>query len=158
MACNLKDGKSLGHCAIADGLKPVLEKIDQCDGLILGSPIYFGDVTAEMRALLERLLYQYSNFAGGKSFYQGHLKTGFIYTMNAPEGYMDDLYKKYAEMLGWYFTYMGTVAATETQQVRDYNAYYLGMFDAQQRYGRREDQFPLDCQAAYELGQKIAQA
>ena len=56
MACNLKDGKSLGHCAIADGLKPVLEKIDQCDGLILGSPIYFGDVTAEMRALLERLL------------------------------------------------------------------------------------------------------
>ena len=70
---------------------------------------------------------------------------------------MDDLYKKYAEMLGWYFTYMGTVAATETQQVRDYNAYYLGMFDAQQRYERRDRVFPQDCQKAYALGRHMAQ-
>jgi multimeric flavodoxin WrbA len=39
LACKVKEGKSLGHCVVNDGLKPVLDKIDQSDGLILGSPI-----------------------------------------------------------------------------------------------------------------------
>ena len=34
---------------------PVLEEIAQADGLVLGSPIYFGEVTGLMRAFLERL-------------------------------------------------------------------------------------------------------
>ena len=61
MACNM-DGKSWGHCAWNDDLKEALDKIDRADGLILGSPIYFGDVAAEMRAFLERFLFQYTNF------------------------------------------------------------------------------------------------
>jgi multimeric flavodoxin WrbA len=157
LACKVKDGKSLGHCVVDDGLQPVLEKIDKSDGLILGSPVYFGDVTAEMRALLERLIFQYTNFDGGKSFFTGKLKTAFIYTMNAPEGYFDALYEKYADMLGWYFEYVGTVAAAETMQVQDYSRYHLGMFDAQQRYERRENVFPQDCDKACELGKKMAQ-
>lgn len=157
LACNARDGKSLGRCAVKDGLQPVLEMIDQSDGLVLGSPIYFGDVTAGMRALLERLLFQYSNFDGGQPYFTGKLKTAFVYTMNAPDGYYDELYKKYADMLGWYFEYAGTVAAAETMQTQDYSKYHLGMFNAQQRYERREKVFPQDCQKAYELGQKIAQ-
>jgi multimeric flavodoxin WrbA len=110
-----------------------------------------------MRALLERLLFQYTNFDGGKPFFKGKLKTAFVYTMNAPEGYFDDLYQKYAGMLSWYFEYIGTVASTETMQVQDYSRYHLAMFDAQQRYERRETVFPKDCQIAYELGKNMAQ-
>ncbi len=158
LACKAKNSKRLGHCAVSDGLQPVLEKIDQSDGLILGSPIYFGDVTAEIRALLERLFFQYANFDGGKLLFAGKAKAAFFYTMNAPEGYMDDLYKKYADMLGWYFEYIGTVAATETLQAKDYSQYHLGMFAAQQRYERRANVFPQDCQKAYELGKRMAQS
>ena len=157
LACKVKDGASLGHCAVQDGLQPVLKKIAESDGLLLGSPVYFGDVTAQLRGLVERLIYPYANFDGGKMLFQGNLKVGSIYTMNAPAGYMDSLYKKYEEMMGWLFSYVGTVASTETLQVKDYSRYHLGMFDAQQRYERRDRVFPQDCQKAYALGLHMAQ-
>ncbi|MEJ2471795.1 MAG: flavodoxin family protein [Desulfuromonadales bacterium] len=43
------------RCVIEeDGLNDVLEAIYQADAVILGSPTYFTDVTAEMKALLDR--------------------------------------------------------------------------------------------------------
>ena len=44
MACKIKD-KASNVCKFKDALTPVLEEIAQADGLVLGSPIYFGDVT-----------------------------------------------------------------------------------------------------------------
>jgi multimeric flavodoxin WrbA len=157
MACNLKDGKSFGRCAWQDDLKPVLDKINDADGLILGSPIYWGDVTAEMRAFLERFLFQYTNFDNGQSEFKGQLKGGFIYTMNAPAGYMDDLYKKYAGFLQAHLDYIGTVECAETLQVEDYSKYHLGFFDGEERHYRRETVFPEDCKKAFELGKQVAQ-
>lgn len=156
MACNLADSASFGRCAVGDGLKPVFEKIERSDGLILGSPIYWGDVTAMMRAFLERLLFQYTNFDDGKSLFAGHLKTGFIYTMNAPAGYMNELYQKYADFLKMHFEYTGTVECAETLQVEDYGKYHLGFFDGEQRRARRENVFPEDCRRAWELGRAMA--
>jgi len=75
LACKVKGGKSLGYCAANDDLTPVLNKIYKSDGLILGSPVYLGDVSAMMRALLERFIYQYANFDGYKHCFTGKLKT-----------------------------------------------------------------------------------
>lgn len=61
-ACKVKNGKSLGRCALNDDLKPLLDKIHSSDGIILGSPIYFSDITAMMRAFFERLLFQHLNY------------------------------------------------------------------------------------------------
>ncbi len=57
-----KTEASLGKCVCKDGLSPVLEKIRQSDGLILGSPIYLGNITAGLRALYERLAFQYITY------------------------------------------------------------------------------------------------
>ena len=54
MACKVK-GKASNICKFKDALTPILEEIAQVDGLVLGSPIYFGDVTGQMRTFLERL-------------------------------------------------------------------------------------------------------
>ena len=51
MACKVK-GKALNICKFKDQLSPILEEISQADGLVLGSPIYFGDVTGQMRKSL----------------------------------------------------------------------------------------------------------
>ena len=51
-ACKLKGGKSYGKCAYQDELSPVLDKIAAADAIFLGSPIYFGNVTGEMRSLI----------------------------------------------------------------------------------------------------------
>jgi multimeric flavodoxin WrbA len=44
-----------GRCAIDnDALNECIEKMVEADGIILGSPVYFTDVTAEMKALIDR--------------------------------------------------------------------------------------------------------
>ena len=45
-----------------DALTPVLEESAQVDGLVLGSPIYFGEVTGQMRAFLERLAFSWLSY------------------------------------------------------------------------------------------------
>ena len=43
------------RCAMADdGLNDVLEKMFQADAIILGSPTYFADLSADMKALIDR--------------------------------------------------------------------------------------------------------
>ena len=54
--CKLPE--NLGKCICKDGLTPVLEKIRDADGLIIGSPNYLGDMSAGFRALYERLIFQ----------------------------------------------------------------------------------------------------
>ncbi len=156
LACKVKGGNSLGHCAANDELTSVLDKVDKSDGLILGSPIYMMDVSAMMRAFLERLIYQYANFDNSEPLFKGKLKTGFIYTMNGAAGYFDELYKKYEMILGWNFEYIGTVESTETLRVKDYRKYHFASFNEAERKERREKVFPADCRKAYELGKSIA--
>ncbi len=162
MACKVKGGKNLGHCAANDDLKPVLDAVDKCDGLILGSPIYFGDVTAMMRAFLERLIFQYLSYDDySKPFVEGEKKTALIYTMNAPEamfaqiGY-DNTFARYEMLLKSYFGSAVTMTSTETLQVNDYSKYHMAAFNENDRKNRREEVFPRDCEKAYELGKSIA--
>ncbi|MCL2720739.1 MAG: flavodoxin family protein [Treponema sp.] len=45
-ACKLK-GVTISKCAMKDELEPILQKICECDALLLGSPVYFNCVTGE---------------------------------------------------------------------------------------------------------------
>jgi multimeric flavodoxin WrbA len=53
-SCKLLDEKRLGRCAVRDDLTPVLEKALDADVVLVGSPIYFGDITGVTRSFLER--------------------------------------------------------------------------------------------------------
>jgi multimeric flavodoxin WrbA len=46
-------------CPIADAAIPVLKKMVASDGIILGSPVYCGGVTAQLKALLDRSVIPY---------------------------------------------------------------------------------------------------
>jgi multimeric flavodoxin WrbA len=70
--CKRRGGKSFGRCASGDELKPVLDRIHECDALIIGSPIYVGEVTSAVRAFIERLTFQYITYSGDiKTFLPG---------------------------------------------------------------------------------------
>jgi multimeric flavodoxin WrbA len=103
-SCKQKQNAGLGKCAFQDGLSPVLEKIMTCDVLLLGSPIYFSDVTGMMRSFMERLLFMNMTYddplrpAPGK-----HISSAFIYTMNLPkegEHYGTPLFEQNSKILG----------------------------------------------------------
>lgn len=52
-ACDGCKGKS-ETCIIMDDLSPILEKIKDADILILASPVYWGEVSAQMKAFIDR--------------------------------------------------------------------------------------------------------
>jgi multimeric flavodoxin WrbA len=44
-----------GNCVVKDDFEPVRRKMLACDGLVLGSPVYFNTVTAQLKSVLDRL-------------------------------------------------------------------------------------------------------
>ena len=59
-ACKKLDGKSYGKCAVKDDIYGVLEKLSQADGIIFGTPVYFGGITGQLQSFLERLIFYIS--------------------------------------------------------------------------------------------------
>lgn len=52
-ACGACKGR-LDHCALNDDLTPVLESIHTADILVLATPVYFADVTGQMKSFIDR--------------------------------------------------------------------------------------------------------
>ncbi len=70
----------MGRCAVNDDLTTIFRKVEESDALILGSPIYLGTVTGEMRSFMERLIYPYLTYNNPpKSLFPKKISTGFIY-------------------------------------------------------------------------------
>lgn len=46
-----------GKCVFDDVVNQVAEKFDACDGLVVGSPVYYASPNATLLALLDRLFY-----------------------------------------------------------------------------------------------------
>ena len=81
MACKLK-GKASNICRFKDALTPLLEEIAQADGIVLGSPIYFGEVTGQMRAFLERLAFPWLSYKDYSLTAPKRMPVVLIETMN----------------------------------------------------------------------------
>lgn len=46
-----------GRCVFDDGVNEVAAKFEECDGLVVGSPVYYAGANATLTALLTRLFY-----------------------------------------------------------------------------------------------------
>ena len=161
MTCKLKNGKSLGRCALKDDLTAVLERAHEADAVVLGSPIYFSDVTGEMRSFLERFLFQYLNYDDFSKPLSTPKKTALVFTMNVPESKLDEynyrgLFQRHENLMKVFFRVCTTLLSTDTLQVNDYGKYHLAGFDGEAKRLRRETVFPKDCRKAFELGVKLA--
>lgn len=161
-ACKLKDGKSYGKCALRDGLTPVLEKLAAANAFVLGSPIYFGTITGEIRSFMERLLFPYFVYARPpQSLFGRKIPTAWIYTMNISEEQMKEY--QYPVHFGVNQNYLGrifgqteTLCAFETLQFEDYSKYVFNYFDPVERREKYQKAFPDDCRKAFELGIRLA--
>ena len=162
-ACKLKGGKSYGKCAMNDGLTPVLDKVADVDVLLLGSPIYFGTVTGEMRSFMERLLFPYLVYTDPPgSLFDRKIATAFIYTMNVSERLMKEHnYPVHIglneNVLGRTFGRAESLCSFETLQFEDYGKMVFNYFDPEERKERRRTVFPEDCRKAFELGSRLVQ-
>jgi multimeric flavodoxin WrbA len=160
MACKLKKEPRPNRCILRDDLTAVLDRVHKADAVVLGSPIYFSEVTGEMRSFFERFLFQYLNYDDYTKPLSPAKKTAWIFTMNCPEamfpqvGYRE-LFQRYENWMKLYFGHCEILLSTDTMQVKDYSRYHLAGFDAKAKQLRHETVFPEDCRKAYELGKRL---
>ena len=145
-----------------DDLGPVLDKILSADAVFMGSPIYLSNVSGMMYCLMERLVFSLLSYDDySKKLFPGKVNSCFFFTMNAPKVFANTGYrgimKQYAksmERLGGTSEYY---AACDTLQFEDYSKFAAGSFNEAHKRKVREEQFPKDLQAAYEIGFRLAQ-
>ncbi|ATB70048.1 iron-sulfur flavoprotein [Sulfurospirillum diekertiae] len=160
-ACKLIGGKSYGKCAHKDELKPLLEKLRDVDAILLGSPIYFGNITGMMRSFIERLAFQYTLYdANYSSLFPRKIPIGLMYTMNLDEkrmrewGYVEAL-QGLEKRLGSIFGSSEALYVTDTYQFKDYSKYEVTAFSEELKAKRRKEVFPQDCEKAFDMGERF---
>lgn len=160
-ACKRKDEKFLRTCAIKDDLAPVLEKIKEADGLIIGSPVYFGDITGYLHSFYERLFFPYFQYKEGfPSLVEKKIPTACIYTMNVNEDIMNKagyrhILERWEGLLAHAFKAPLIAYAFDTYQFDDYSKYICEVFDEKLKADTRDKKFPIELNNAYELGKKL---
>lgn len=163
-ACKILNSKTNGLCAIRDGARQLLERCLEADALIVGSPIYYDNITGVVRSFFERLWYPLDSnkfdAEGNRVIVRDRrIPVGLIYTMNCPEQLRERIY---APMFRGIESSMNTLVgpcealyACDTYQFDDYDRYDADMFSAERKAEQREKQWPIDCQRARELGERI---
>ena len=153
--------KNWDRCAIKDGLTEVLDKIAQADGLILGSPNYFGRPTAGFRALFERLCFQHLTYQAEQFCSNEHpIPVLLIMTSNAPvESYemtgYDEMLAEYEQTLGRFVGPTTSFACGRTLQTNNYDKFKWNIFDVAAVQQRHEDVFPRELAEARKLASEM---
>ena len=158
-----KDNETTRFCALKDELTPVLEKIMSSNVILLGSPIYINDVTGLFRNLIERLAFMNISYGKYRNIpFDGKISAGLFYTTNAPQSAVNEMYMNKFEEHGSLFKRIFNAdyeiyTATETYQFDDYSKYDTSNFDVESRKKRREEQWPLDLKASFDIGKRLVE-
>ena len=159
--CKLKS-KEHGTCAMKDDLSPVLEKVKAADALILGSPIYYMNITSGLMAFIERIFFSnYIYSAEIPTVFPKKLPCAFFYTMNMTEKQFE--YFKMPERLAMNEDFAGRIfqvkpkilCAYNTVQFSDYSKYESSIFNGDEKIAYREKIFPKLCEEAFNIGKNL---
>lgn len=167
-ACKVKDSKTNGVCTYPDALKPVMDDIQLADVLVLGTPVYLGNMSAQLNLFWERLMFanvSYSSYDQGRKMEKAK-RCAIIITMGATMEQMCQLgYDRHFNQMGRQLGHMmGSESAEilysyDAYQFSDYSKYNISAdrADPVQKAKHLEEEYPLDLDRAYELGRRVCQ-
>ena len=165
-ACKRTGNTCGGLCIQKDDLRPVLEKILEADALVVGSPIYWHDTTGMFRNFIERLFfpilsYDNADEHGAIKYLDKKMPTAVVYTMNMPSEYYNVfnyhiILEPVRKQMETFFGSCEQLEARNTWQFfPDYSKFDAKAVDVNQKQWIRDNQWPKDLQAAYELGKRM---
>lgn len=157
MACKIK-GRATNVCKFKDALTPVLDEIAQADGLILGSPIYFGDVTGQMRTFLERLAFPWLSYNDYSLTAPKKMPVLLIETMNGLSDRNNS--NGYGSMEPCIEAALGRperLVAYNTYQVKNYDNFELAGFSEPAKRQWRDEHWEQDLLKAFDAGKRMAE-
>lgn len=106
--------KALDHCALKDDLTEVLHAVQEADVVLLASPVYYGDITAQLKGFIDRT-YSYLKpdyITNPEPSRLAPKKLVFALTQGQPdEALFADIYPRYSAFLKW-------MGFTETTLIR----------------------------------------
>ncbi len=101
MACKTK----LEKCVLQDDLTEVLEAVREADIVVMASPVYYGDISSQLKAFIDRTFSYLKpdfltnpdpvRFAPGK-------KLVFALAQGQPEAAFSDIFPRYTFFFKWY--------------------------------------------------------
>ncbi|MBR1780756.1 MAG: flavodoxin family protein [Oscillospiraceae bacterium] len=149
-------------CYYKDQLSETLEKCMKADAIIIGSPVYYGFTTGDVRAFMERLMFPIDTYevdAEGRRPIKLNriIPTAMIYTMNAPGLPPENALTMNESELRRMFGYSESHYAYDTCQFTDYSRYAANLFGAEHKRKRLEEQFPVELEQCRELGARLVQ-
>ena len=157
MACKIK-GKSSNVCKFKDALTPILEEIAQTDGLVLGSPNYFGEITGQMRAFLERLAFPWLSYNDYSMTAPKKMPVVLLETMNGlPNRNNSQGYGSMEYCIANALGQPEKLYAYNTYQVKNYANFELGGFSEEAKRQYREEHWEEDLQKAFDAGKRMAE-
>lgn len=159
--CKMINGPFFAKCPIKDDLNPLLEKLWDADGIVIGSPIIFGDLAGMVRCFIERFVFPKFPYADGTEA-DKRMPIGLVISMNlnrenGGEIYDTQVINPVETFLEKTFTKPHTVVAYDTYQFNNYALYKNEIFKEEHKAKVRDEQFPQDLENAYKLGVKIAE-
>ena len=95
----------LERCVLEDGLTQVLEDVRECDALVMATPVYYGEVTSQLKGFIDRSFsYLVPNY--GRARVKTRLEPGKKLVMCIAQGhprenYFDDIFPRYARFFKW---------------------------------------------------------
>ena len=145
-----------------DDLTPLLERLAAADAVVLGTPVYLGTGTGEMRSFLERLVFPYLTYTDPPgTLFPRSMRIGLIFTLGAPEAMAAQMgFDRHIAMTEMLMTRIfgpaETVCSYDTLQFDNYDDYVAPRFDPEKKRARRREVFPEDCRKAWEMGIRLA--
>jgi multimeric flavodoxin WrbA len=107
--------KETNNCIVRDGLTDVLSAVSEADVVVLASPVYFGDVTSQLKMFIDRCFsYLKPDYAvNPRPSRLSPKKLVFVLTQGQPsEKMFDDIYPRFSGFLKWLgFTHINLIRA-----------------------------------------------
>lgn len=93
-------------CVIKDDLAPVLEAVRQADAVVLASPVYYGDITGQLKTFIDRtfcyLKPEYYARPDRSRVEEGKGMTMILIQGHPDEQMFADVFARYDYFFGWY--------------------------------------------------------
>ena len=141
-------------------MSPVIDKIFSADAMFIGSPIYLGDITSQVHALIERLHFCALSYDDYSNYFKGKVNVGVVFTMNAPKAFYESAYKAQMERQMEAFKALNGIVEIypcgDTLQVADYSKFNMAGFSEEYKKEMREKQFPADLDMAFQMGARLS--
>jgi multimeric flavodoxin WrbA len=149
-----------GKCYHKDALSPIIEKIKQCDGFVLGFPIYAGLPSALGLGFLQRAAYSCFSYRTLGSTFGRKIKTGLVAVGGAPPEMVHKLYQPWLDQMTSFMSMIygncDFLGVYKTLMLDDDTGYFVPHYDELEQAKIRKEQFPADLAKAYELGKRLA--